>query len=297
MTGKLCTICAAMAMACAVPSIAQERFDSAEAAAQAVIDAVDHHDAARLAAIFGSSAKGILSSGNAKQDLDEQNEFARLARAKHRLEMSPMNRNRAILAIGDEDWPFPVPIVRTNGKWSFDASETPAEMHARRIGTHELDAIEICHGYVEAQMKYSSEDRDKDGMLEYAPRLMSTPGRQDGLYWEGASEPLIPARLAQAAWDGTQKGQARPYHGYYFRILEGQGSNAPGGAHNYFIKDKLVGGFGLVAWPAEYGVTGIHTFIVNQDGVVYQKDIEPVAGKPAPPITRFDPDRSWTPVE
>jgi hypothetical protein len=208
-----------------------------------------------------------------------------------------MNRNRAILAIGDEDWPFPVPILLTNGKWSFDASETPAEMLARRIGTHELDAIEICHGYVEAQMKYSSEDRDKDGMLEYAPRLMSTPGRQDGLYWEGASEPLIPHRLAQAAWDGAQKGQAKPYHGYYFRIIEGQGSNAPGGAHNYLIKDKLVGGFGLVAWPAEYGVTGIHTFIVNQDGVVYQKDIAPVAGKPAPPITRFDPDHSWTRAE
>jgi hypothetical protein len=297
MTGRLCTIYAALAMAFAAPSIAQERFDSAEAAAQAVIDAADHHDSARLSAIFGPRGKEILTSGDAAQDLAEQTEFARLARAKQRLEISPYHPNRAILAIGDADWPFPVPIVRTDGKWSFDASETPAEMHARRIGTHELDAIEICRGYVEAQRKYASEDWDKDGMLEYAPRLMSSPGQHDGLYWEGASDPLVPEGLARAAWDGARKGNAKPYHGYYFLVLEGQGSHAPGGAHNYFLKKKLIGGFGLVAWPAEYGVTGIHTFIVNQKGVVYQKDIAPLPGKPPLPITRFDPDPSWEAVQ
>ncbi len=297
MTVRHYAVCAAMAIACAFPSIAQERFDSPEAAAQAVINAVDHHDSARISAIFGPQAKGILTSGKPEQDREEQTEFARLARAKHRLEISTMHPNRAILAIGEEDWPFPVPIVRTGGKWSFDASETPVEIVARRIGANELDAIEICNGYVEAQMKYASEDRDKDGMLEYAPRLMSTPGRRDGLYWEGASEPLVPEGLAHAAWDGVRKGQAKPYHGYYFRVLEGQGPDAPGGVHNYFVKGKLIGGFGLVAWPAEYGVSGIHTFIVNQEGVVYQKDIAPLAGKPLLPITRFDPDRSWSPVE
>ncbi|MGO9261877.1 MAG: DUF2950 family protein [Bryobacteraceae bacterium] len=297
MTSRLCTICAALAIGCAAPSIAQERFDSAEAAAKAVIDAADNHDSARLSAIFGPHGKEVLTSGDAAQDRAEQTEFSRLARAKQRLEISPMNPNRAILAIGDEDWPFPVPIVRTNGKWSFDASETPVEMRARRIGAHELDAIEICYGYVEAQRKYAAEDRDKDGMLEYAPRLMSSPGRHDGLFWEGESEPLIPEGLARAGWDGARKGDAKPYHGYYFRILEGQGSNAPGGSHNYFVKNKLIGGFGLVAWPAEYGVTGIHTFIVNQNGAVYEKDIEPVPGKPPLPIGRFDPDPSWTRVE
>jgi hypothetical protein len=297
MTGKLCTICTALALACVAPSIAQERFDSPEAAAQAAIDAADQHDSARLSAIFGPSAKGILTSGNAAQDRAEQAEFSRLAREKHRLEISAMNPGRAILAIGDEDWPFPVPIVRTHGKWSFDASETPVEMRARRIGTHELDAIEICRGYVEAQQKYASEDRDKDGMLEYAPRLMSTPGRHDGLYWEGESEPLVPEGLARAAWDGPRKGLAKPYHGYYFRVLDGQGPSAPGGAHKYAVKGKLIGGFGLVAWPAEYGVTGIHTFIVNQDGVVYEKDVASVPGKPPVAITRFDPDNSWEPVE
>jgi hypothetical protein len=297
MTGRFCTIYAALAVACAVPSVAQERFDSAEAAAQAIIDAVDNHDSARLAAIFGSQAKGILTSGDAAQDRDEQTEFARLARTKHRLEISLMNPNRAVLAIGDEDWPFPVPIVRTKGKWSFDATETSAEMAARRIGTDELDAIEICHGYVEAQVKFASEDHDKDGMLKYATHLMSSPGQHDGLYWEGASEPLVPVGLAHAAWDGVRKGQAKPYHGYYFRILDGQGSNATEGAHNYLVKDKLIGGFGLIAWPAEYGVTGIHTFIVNQDDVVFQKNIAPVPGKARAPITRFDPDHSWKPVE
>lgn len=296
MTVKLYFVYTA-AIVCAVPAVAQERFNSAEEAAQAVIDAAGSHDSARLFAILGPRAAGILTSGSAAQDRNEQAEFARLARAKHRLEVSPLNPNRTILAIGDEDWPFPVPIRRVNGKWSFDASEAPAEMRARRIGADELDAIEICHGYVNAQMQYASEDRDQDGMLEYAPRLMSRPGRQDGLYWEGEGEPLIPEGFARAAWDEAGKGQAKPYHGYYFRILTGQGAGAPGGSHNYLIKDKLVGGFGLVAWPAEYGITGIHTFIVNQNGMVYQKEIAPIAGKPGVPITRFDPDQSWDPVE
>ncbi len=299
MTGRLCSIFAAMAMATlgAAPAFAQERFDSSEAAAQALIDAVEQHDSARLSAILGPQAKALLTSGDATQDRGEQDEFARMARAKHRLEICGMNPNRMILAVGDEDWPFPVPIVRTTGKWSFDSSETPAEMRARRIGTHELDAIEISHGYVEAQLKYAAEDRDKDGMLKYAPRLISSPGHHDGLYWEGESEPLVPEGFAHAAWEGVQKGPAKPYHGYYFRILKAQGPDAPGGAHNYFVKDQLIGGFGLVAWPAEYGVTGIHTFIVNQEGVVYQKDIAPLAGKAPVPITRFNPDHSWMPVD
>ncbi len=279
---------AMLAMSATTALFAQERFDSSDAAAQALIDAVAQHNAAQMAAILGPQAKGILTCGNATQDRAEQDEFARLAQAKHRIEVSEMNPNRVILAIGDEDWPFPVPIVRANGKWGFDASEAPVEMHARHVGADELDAIEICHGYVDAQMKYASVDRDKDGMLEYAPRLMSTPGHHDGLFWEGESEPLVPEGFAHA--------DAKPYHGYYFRILKAQGPDAPGGEHNYAVKEELVGGFGLVAWPAQYGVTGVHTFIVNQNGLVYQKDIAPVAGK-IPAITRFNPDHSWQPVD
>lgn len=291
------TICVSVWFVWAAPAIAQGRFDSPEAAANALIEAANNRDADALSAILGPPAKGILTSGNPNRDSAEQAEFARLARAKHRLEVASMNPNRAVLSIGDEDWPFPVPIVRTDGKWSFDASEAETEIRARRIGADELDAIEICHGYVTAQQKYASEDRSKDGMLEYALRLMSTPGRHDGLYWQGTDEPLIPERFAQAEWVGLGKEAAKPYHGYYFRVLARQGSNAPGGAHNYVVKDKLIGGFGLVAWPAEYGVTGIQTFIVNQNGIVFQKDIAPVPGKPALPMTSFDPDDSWEPVD
>ena len=297
MGGKVCFISIAAMLSFAVPLIAQERFDSAEAAAQALIEAAEGHESMRLTAIMGPQSKGILTSGDPAQDGAEQSEFARLARVKHRLEISPLNPNRAVLAIGEEDWPFPVPIRRTKGKWSFDASQAPSEMLARRIGSDELDAIEICHGYVDAQMKYASEDRDHDGMLEYSSRLMSQPGRHDGLYWEGESEPLIPHGLAEAGWEGLQKENAKPYHGYYFRILDGQGPHASGGAHHYVVKGKLIGGFGLVAWPAEYGVTGIHTFVVNQKGVVYQKKIAPVPGKPPVPVMSFDPDRSWAPVD
>jgi hypothetical protein len=133
-------------------------------------------------------------------------------------------------------------------------------------------------------------------MLEYSPNLMSAPGKQDGLYWKGTTQPLVPEGFARAAWDGRAK-DPKPYHGYYFRILQAQGPNAPGGEHNYVVNGKLVGGFALVAWPAEYGVTGIHTFIVSHDGIVYQKDIAPVPGKAAPPITRYDPDSSWERAE
>jgi Protein of unknown function (DUF2950) len=296
MKGGILPVSFAMALAWVAPSLAQQPFDSADAAAQALIDSAEQHDSARLAAIFGPRGNAILSSGDPAQDRAEQSEFSRLARAKHQLLPDSRNPNRVILSIGGEDWPFPVPIVRSNGKWSFDASETKAEMQARRIGANELDAIEICAGYVEAQRKYASEDRDKDGLLEYAPHMMSTVSGHDGLYWAGSSDPLVPRGLADAAWDG-QRRSTRPYHGYYFRILDGQGSHAPGGAHNYLVKSKLVGGFGLVAWPAQYGVTGIYTYIVNQDGRIYQKDIAPSPGGAPFPVTQYDPDPSWSPVD
>ena len=283
MTLKLWIVYTAIAIA---PAVAQERFDSPEAAAQAVIDAANNHDSARLTAVLGADARAILTSGDAAQDRAEQTEFANHAHTKHQMEPCPLDANRVILSVGEADWPFPIPIVRTGGKWSFDASQADVEMRARRIGSNEMDVIEICKGYVEAQQKYA-EDQAKGGMPEYASRLMSTPGHHDGLYSEGAGESLIPEGLAQAG--------SKPYHGYYFRILEGQGPNAPGGAHAYMVGGKLMGGFGLVAWPAEYGVTGIHTFIVNHNGTVFEKDIEPADGPAL--ITRFDPDGSWTKAE
>ena len=282
---NILTAFAAITLVLATPSFAQERFDSAEAAAQAVIGSAEKHDAARLTAIFGPQGSAILTSGTPSQDQSEQTEFAKLARAKHQLHPDARNPNRMLLAIGDEDWPFPVPIVLSKGKWSFDASETKMEMQARRIGTHELDAIEICAGFVDAQKKYAAEDHDKDGVLKYASHMMA-----------GANGLDVPSGLVDATWEG-QKPSTKPYHGYYFRILDRQGPHAPGGAHNYLVKNKLMGGFGLVAWPAQYGVTGIYTFMVNQDGVIYQKDIVSPPGGALVPITRYDPDPSWMPVD
>jgi hypothetical protein len=285
MTLKFWIVCTAIAIA---PAMAQERFDSPEAAAQAVIEAANNHDAARLTAVLGAEARAILTSGDAAQDRAEQTEFANLAHTKHQLQPCPLDENRVILSVGEADWPFPIPIVRTGGKWSFDASQADVEIRARRIGANEMDAVEICKGYVEAQQKYA-EDHGKNGMPKYAARLTSTPGQHDGLYSEGAGEPLIPEGLAQAG--------SKPYHGYYFRILDEQGPNAPGGAHAYRVGGKLMGGFGLVAWPAEYGVSGIHTFIVNHNSTVFEKDLEPADGKAPAPLTRFDPDGSWMRVE
>jgi hypothetical protein len=289
MKNGVLTTYVAMVFALTTPVFAQQRFDSVDAAAQALIDGAEQHDSARLAAIFGPRGTSLLNSGNAAQDWAEQSEFSHLASTKHQLIIDPRNSNRVILSIGDKDWPFPVPIVRSDGKWSFDASEARMEMEARRIGAHELDAIEICAGYVDAQQKYASENHDTDGVFQYASHMT---GAADG---RGGLVPLVPKGLADATWDG-QKNALTPYHGYFFRILDGQGPHARGGAHNFRVKNKLIGGFGLVAWPAHYGVTGILTFIVNQDGEIYQKDIAPLPGAAPIPITRYDPDPTWKSV-
>lgn len=296
MTNHVIRAGAALLLVLAVPAVAQLRFPTSEAAAQALVEAAERHDSARLAAILGPQAGAVLTSGNPAQDSAEQSEFARLARAKYQVLPDSRSANRALLSIGEEDWPFPVPIVRSKGQWSFDASETLAEMQARRIGTDELDVIEICAGYVEAQRKFASAVRDKDGLPKYASHALSAPGQRDGLYWEGGGEPLVPSGFAKAVWD-PRNPNPKPYHGYFFRILDGQGPHAPGGAHTYRWKDRLMGGFGLLAWPSEYGMTGVQTFIVNQDGVIYGRDIAPAPGVSAPAVPRYDPDPSWQPAD
>jgi Protein of unknown function (DUF2950) len=289
MTKGILTAYVALMFALATPAFAQEHFDSADAAAQALIDRAGKHDTVRLAAIFGPRGNAVLTSGKAARDRAEQAEFSQLAGTKHRLIADPRNSNRMILAIGDSDWPFPVPLVRSNGHWSFDASESQAEMQARRIGADELDAIEICAGYVEAQRRFASEEFARDAAFHYASHMTDAVDARDSL------GPLVPKGLANATADG-QKNALTPYHGYFFRILDNQGPHAPGGAHSYRLNDKLMGGFGLVAWPAQYGVTGVLTFIVNQDGEIYQKDIAPLPGGKVVPVTRYDPDPNWKPV-
>jgi hypothetical protein len=283
-----------LAAALSAGALGQQTFDSPRSAAEAVIQAAENHDETQLGNIFGPVGKYILTSGDKAQDRQEETDFAQAARKKYELIPDGRSANRMILSIGDEDWPFPAPLVRVDGKWSFDATDAGVEMLARRIGANELDAVQVCLDYVAAQREYASQARAKDGLLLYASHL-SGDGPDD-LFRK--DDPGMPAGLADAFWQG-QKKASKPFHGYYFQVLDGQGPYAPGGAHRYAIRDLMIGGFGLVVWPAEYGETGIETFIVNQGGVVFQKDIPPPSGKGAPPapVTVFDPDPSWEPVD
>jgi hypothetical protein len=261
--------CAALALAQSQP----QTFPTPEAAAGALIHAAANNDTQALAAIFGPQGS-MLSSGSPEQDKAERQEFSSIAMKEHKLERDAMTPNRMILSIGSEDWPFPVPLVRQNGAWHFDTASGTQVSRARRIGADELDAVEICSGYVGAQMQYAQQHR----MQEYASRM-------DLL---GA---LVPDGLIQAS-SATPK----PYHGYYFRVLTAQGPDASGGAHNYLVKNTMLGGFAVVAWPANYGVTGVHTFIVNQDGIVFQKNLGRQANNLVPPVRSYNPDRTWHPV-
>jgi Protein of unknown function (DUF2950) len=250
------------------PKIAQKTFETPEAATEALIGAASKNDSETLMLVLGSSSKGILTSGDAKQDEAERQEFARIANQKHHLERSSVNSHVQILLIGDQDWPFPVPLVEEGKKWRFDSGLGATEMRAREIGADELDAIEACSGFVSAQQSYAMKKRTAAGTQEYAQKL--------------ADLSVPPDFAAAAAPNSTQ-----PYHGYFFSVLKS-------GQHPWLVGKVLIGGYGLVAWPEKYGVTGIHTFIVNQDGVVYEKDRGP---QTSTPVARFDPDPSWMPVE
>lgn len=276
------------------PAVQERTFDSPDAAAKALIDAAAANNTQELTAILGPSAKNMLTSGNTSQDQAERKEFCKLAESKHRVEPSSLNANAAVLLVGDEDWPFPIPLVRTGQTWHFDPQAGEVEMQARRIGGDELDAIEICKGYVGAQRQYAEAKMSGNGTLAYAQKIMSDGGRKDGLYRTGASQELVPEGFALASESSQSR---KPYHGYYFRVLTAQGPSAPGGTHTYMVGGAMIGGFGLVAWPAEYGDTGIHTFIVNQDGQVFEKDFGPRTANLTPPVTRYDPDSSWTLVD
>ncbi len=266
---------------------AQTAFDTPEAAEKALVDAAAANDSAALNAIFGPGGANILTSGDAAQDKAEREEFARIARGKYRLEPDAANPGRLILSIGDQDWPFPAPLVKTKGKWSFDSAMGTNMMTAQRIGANELDAVEICSGYAGAELQYA----EQHGGAEYARRMLSSPGKDDGLYSEGHA--LVPQQFAEVAADGLSNLKPKRYHGYYFKMLTAQGPDAPGGRHNYLVKNSLLGGFAMVAWPAAYGVTGIHTFIVNQDGIVYERDLGRSANPLAAPVAWFNPTKDW----
>ena len=295
---SLATLAAGLTLLEAAPQASQRTFSTPEAAAQALIEAAAQNDTAAMLKLFGPGGKDIVQSGDAADDKAMREQFAARAHARLQVEPDPDNPNRAILVVGDQNWPLPVPLIRKNGQWYFDAAVGRVEILARRVGRNELAAIDVCRGYVEAQMEYASRDRDARGMLKYAQHIVSSPGKKDGLYYEGEPENLVPKSFADAAAVLLQAQGKKPvpYHGFFFHILKSQGPDAPGGAMDYVVKDAMIGGFAMVAWPAEYGVSGVQTLIVNHRGIVYEKDLGPQTATLARQMTRFNPDKTWKPV-
>jgi len=274
-------------------------FDTPQEATDALVEAADKFDVVALSHIFGPGGEAVVFSGEFAQDRKHAADFAAEAREKKTVSVDPKAGNRAFLLVGNEDWPFPVPIIKRGNKWFFDGKAGLQELLYRRIGANELDAIQVCEGYVEAQYDYAFQPREGYDVNQYAQRIISTPGKQDGLAWhsaDGTWEGPVGEKIARAIEQGYTSG-SEPYHGYFFKILKGQGPAAPLGEMDYVIKDVMIGGFALVAAPAEYSVTGINTFIVSQDGVVYEKDFGSATLDEFKKMELFNPDKSWTPVE
>jgi hypothetical protein len=274
------------------------KFDTPQQAADSLIGAAEKFDVDALGQIFGPDGDDIVLSGEFSQDRERAANFVAEAREKTSISVEPENGNRAFLLVGKEDWPFPVPIVKRGNQWSFDANAGRQELLFRRIGANELDAITICRGYVEAQDEYALRPREGYNVNQYAQRIISTPGKQDGLAWhnsDGTWGGPIGEKVAQAIEQGYNS-RPEPYHGYFFKILQGQGPAAPLGKMDFVVKGIMIGGFALVAAPAEYGVTGVRTFIVSHDGVVYERDFGTKTLDEFKTMELFNPDKSWTPV-
>jgi hypothetical protein len=284
--------------ATAPPVPGAKLFNTPEQAADALVDAAAKFDVDTLYEIFGPNGEDIYLTGEYPQDRQRALDFAAEAHEKKSVSVDPKTGNRAFLIVGDEDWPFPVPLVKLNEKWHFEAKAGSQELFYRRIGSNELDAIDICHGYVEAQYEYAYQPREGYTVNQFAQRITSTPGKQDGLAWQNADGTWggpVGEKIARAIEQGYSP-TAQPYHGYFYKILKGQGPAAPLGEMNYVVEGAMIGGFALVAAPAEYGVTGLKTFIVSNDGVVYQKDFGPATLNEFIKMELFNPDQSWTPV-
>jgi hypothetical protein len=278
---------------------AQRSFASPEDAVQALMQAVKTKDRAGTLTVLGNDASTWISSGDAAADRASIARFVTAYDAKHEI---ARDGDKATLMLGDDDFPFAFPIVRSGNRWRFDTATGKEEMLARRIGENELSAIKVLQAIVDAQMEYASEDRNGDGVLAYAQKFASSPGKHDGLYWPvkpgEAMSPLGPL-VAQAASEGfrTKENGASPYHGYYYRMLKGQGKNAVSGALDYVIDGRAIGGFAAIAYPARYGNSGIMTFMVNQDGKIYQADLGPNTQALARQLQQFDPGQDWSLVQ
>jgi hypothetical protein len=276
-------------------------FATPEEAAKSLAAAVKNNDSRELLAILGPGATAIVSSGDPVEDQAGRERFARLYDEKCVIEGA--DSGKALLTLGGEEYPFPIPLVKKGTTWFFDTRAGKEELLNRRIGRNELQVIEVLRAYVDAQREYAAKDRDGDGSAAFAQKVRSTPGKKDGLYWEakeGEEESPFGPFAAKAAREGYGKaagGTPTPYHGYLFRILKAQGKDAEGGAFDYVVNGKMILGFAMLAYPARYGASGVMTFIVNQNGVVYQKDLGRDTAKAAAAIKRYNPDKSWKKVE
>jgi Protein of unknown function (DUF2950) len=277
---------------------AQERFKTPEAAAVALVNAAKAENRDAILKVLGRGASDIISSGDPVADASTRQRFVSAYDTKHQISLE--GDSKAILIIGQEDFPFPIPLVRSKSRWHFDTAAGRNEILYRRIGRNELDTIQTCLAYVDAQNEYADKDRTGAGPGVYAQRIVSDPGTKDGLYWpntQGTGESPLGKFIAEATAQGYRVGGGRtPYHGYYYKILTKQGPAASGGALDYIVDGKMIGGFALVAYPAEYRNSGVMTFIVNHAGSVYQKDLGPHTATRAERMTSFDPDKTWRKV-
>jgi hypothetical protein len=280
----------------------QLTFPSADDAADALADAVRKGNSAELLQILGPASRNWLLTSDDVADRAEWRVFLAAYDKKHVVERAV--DDRAVLTVGEEDWPFPAPIVHKAGRWSFDADAGREEIINRRVGRNELDTIQTLLAIVDAQREYAEADSNGDGLNDYAARFASTPGKKDGLYWEtaeGATPSPMGPLVAKAVREGygtkVKAGEVTPYRGYLFRMLTSQGPHAPGGAYDYVVNGHLFGGFAVVAYPADYGNSGVKTFVVNHDGVVYEKDLGTATTTQAEGMKGFDPDKTWAQVQ
>ena len=290
-------VCASSAGAQAASTARRKAFATPQDAANSLVEAAEKYDEAALTEILGPDSSDIIHTGEPARDSEKSKEFAAQARAKMSVEVNKA-KTRATMVVGDEDWPFPVPIVKAGKSWFFDTRTGRREILLRRIGRNELDVIQICRGYVEAQHEYALKKREGYNVNQYAQRIISTAGQQDGLAWrnlDGTWDGPIGEKVAAAIAQGYNS-RSEPFHGYFFKVLKGQGPAAPLGQLDYVIKGVMIGGFALVASPAQYRNTGVKSFIVSQDGVVYEKDLGPQTLEFFKGMDRFNPDRSWSPV-
>ena len=299
----VCLVAAAMFLLGTAPAsqaagMPQKSFSSPEEAVKSLVAAVRANDIKEMLAILGPGSRELISSGDDVADRAGREKFLKAYDQMNTLQQE--SADKMVLSIGADNWPLPIPIVKKGTTWVFDIREGKQEILNRRIGRNELHIMDVLHAYVDAQHEYATKDCRGDGKVEFAQRLISTEGKRDGLYWEakkGEEESPLGPLVARAAKEGYANADLSPFHGYYFNILKGQGKHVDGGAYNYVVKGKMILGFALVAYPAEYGNSGVMTFILNQEGIIYQKDLGKDTKRRAEAMKIFDPDKSWTKVE